>query len=159
MTKISAISKKETKDGKPRWGVMVDGSWVNTINPSIGAVVDTLTKGDMVDIEIEIDGQWKNIKSITPVEDVNKDVHQAQENIKKYVNTGGDDRTTSIVRQALLKSGGSVNIPPFVWEMMLSDVMGESMTPADVVKVVAQRSATFSKLYAQELESYAKGGN
>ena len=151
---LSAKNKKPTQAGKDRWGILINGSWWNTTNEAVGEVIETLNKGDAVEVELAEKDGWKNVNAIELITDVNADMKTE----KKYTKKEGDgDRTTSIVRQALLKASGSVTIPPFVWEMMLSDIMGEELTPADVVKVTAQRAAAFSKRYAQDLESFAKG--
>ena len=168
--KLGAKNKGMTKDGsRPRWGILVDGQWWNTINPHHGEVIDGLKQGDEIEVTLVERGNFKNVDSIEPVVDVNEEVPEwddgepmpepppdEEKKTKKYAKKD-DDRTTSIVRQALLKAGGGVSLPEFVWKLILADVLGKDHKPGEVCLLVAQRHAAYTKIYAKELEPYAKG--
>ena len=168
---IQGVSSKPTKK-KPdliMWSVMIDGTWWSTIRDEHVEVVRTLRKGDKVNITLVERGNFKNIDAIEPVVDVNEEVPEwddgepmpepppdEEKKTKKYAKKD-DDRTTSIVRQALLKAGGGVSLPEFVWKLILADVLGKDHKPGEVCLLVAQRHAAYTKIYAKELEPYAKG--
>ena len=74
METLGAKNKGKTKDGtKDKWGIMVNGSWYNTINPQHGEVIDTLEKGDQFEAVLVERNGFKNVDSITAVVDVNED--------------------------------------------------------------------------------------
>ena len=73
--KLGAKNKGMTKDGsRPRWGILVDGQWWNTINPHHGEVIDGLKKGDEIEVTLVERGNFKNVDSIEPVVDVNEEI-------------------------------------------------------------------------------------
>ena len=73
--KLGAKNKGMTKDGsRPRWGILVDGQWWNTINPHHGEVIDGLKKGDEIEVTLVERGNFKNIDAIEPVVDVNEEI-------------------------------------------------------------------------------------
>uniref|UniRef100_A0A6M3KA22 Uncharacterized protein n=1 Tax=viral metagenome TaxID=1070528 RepID=A0A6M3KA22_9ZZZZ len=101
---LDAKNKAKTKDGRDKWGIMVGGSWYNTINPGLGAVIDTLNKGDTIDVQLVDTGTWKNVEGIVKVEDVNDDVTEAVNPFeKKAADVPQSNKDVSIVRQSLSK--------------------------------------------------------
>jgi len=106
MTKtLGAKNKTVTKDGRPKWGILVDGSWWNTINKDFGAVIDTLNKGDTIDVNLVDTGTWKNVEGIMKVEDVNDDVTDPVNPFEKKAakDVPQSNKDVSIVRQSLSK--------------------------------------------------------
>ena len=102
---LEAKNKATSKDGKPRWGVMIDGSWWNTMNRGLGAVIDTLNKGDTIDVQLVDTGTWKNVEGIMKVEDVNDDVTDPVNPFEKKAakDAPQSNKDVSIVRQSLSK--------------------------------------------------------
>ena len=103
---LDAKNKTTTKDGRPKWGILVDGSWWNTINKDFGAVIDTLNKGDTIDVQLVDTGTWKNVEGIMKVEDVNDDVTAPAPNPfdkKAAKDIPQSNKDVSIVRQSLSK--------------------------------------------------------
>jgi len=106
MIKVLQDSNKGVaKSGKPRWGILVDGHWWNTMNSGLGAVIDTLNKGDTVDVQLVDTGTWKNVEGIMKVEDVNDDVDPAVNPFEKKAakDAPQSNKDVSIVRQSLSK--------------------------------------------------------
>jgi len=102
---LDAKNKTTTKDGRDKWGIMVGGSWYNTINPGLGAVIDTLNKGDTIDVQLVDMGTWKNVEGIMKVEDVNDDVTDPVNPFEKKAakDVPQSNKDVSIVRQSLSK--------------------------------------------------------
>ena len=94
--KLGAKNKGTTKDGsKPRWGIMVDGQWWNTINPHHGEVIDTLQKGDSIEVALVERNGFKNVDSISKVIDVNGDSPEPKKEVKWTDKKADGDRDWS----------------------------------------------------------------
>uniref|UniRef100_A0A6H1ZHA7 Uncharacterized protein n=1 Tax=viral metagenome TaxID=1070528 RepID=A0A6H1ZHA7_9ZZZZ len=102
---LDAKNKTTTKDGRPKWGILVDGAWWNTISLPLGAVIDTLNKGDTIDVQLVDTGTWKNVEGIMKVEDVNDDVTAPVNPFEKKAakDVPQSNKDVSIVRQSLSK--------------------------------------------------------
>lgn len=66
---IEAISRKEkvSKAGKPynSVGIMVNGEWLSGFGDEINA---TWRKGDLVNVKVTPNGEFKNFVAVSPVE-------------------------------------------------------------------------------------------
>ena len=94
---LSAKNKKLTQAGKDRWGILINGSWWNTTNEAVGEVIETLNKGDAVEVELAEKDGWKNVNAIELITDVNADVQQPPPEKKTYTkkHDGGENRNAS----------------------------------------------------------------
>ena len=159
--KITAKSKTTMNNGNPRWGVVIDGQWYNTIDEHLGSIVDTLNKGDTVDIELIVTPEgWKNIGAIDKIINVDGGEPEPKLERKQYRGDGGDEKDRSIRYQGISKSPSTLdNLAPAV-QMFLIDDLSES--PVDEkVAILGDRlgklKVIVNRVVIEDMERYMKG--
>jgi len=175
LKKIQAIARPtKTKKGNLRFAVMIDNEWWASFDEQHGDIIRSLNKGDYVDVELKDTGQWKNIISILPANDVNEDVKPeppkgsmpdeppkndeapwpTEEPEKKQPEKKqryDRDTTRSIVRQSIIKGIGGINIPPAIHMMLIEETDGEKLA------TYFQRLGAGLLVVAQQLEKWGLG--
>jgi len=82
MEKVKGIVKSVNNKGK-NYGINIDDVWYNGFNDS------PVNKGDNVEVDFEINGQWKNVSKITLLNEAPKE-EQNNKTVSMYVSYAKD---------------------------------------------------------------------